>query len=60
MEEHELQPTKEQPEPELLYHYTTLDGFLGIIRNSELLATDIRYLNDTSEFRTVPDLAAET
>jgi hypothetical protein len=46
-------------EPELLYHYTSLDGFLGIIKNKELWATDIRYLNDTSEFQTVPNLAVE-
>ena len=59
MEGQEHQPAEGQAEPELLYHFTTLDGFLGIIRNSELWATDIRYLNDTSEFRTVPDLAAE-
>lgn len=36
--------------PELLYHYTTLDGLLGIVDKGELWATGILYLNDTSEF----------
>lgn len=36
-------------EPELLWHYTTTDGFLGILGHRTLWATDARYLNDTSE-----------
>ncbi len=59
MEEQVRQHAENQAEPELLYHYTTLDGFLGIIRNSELWATDIRYLNDTSEYRMAPGLAVD-
>ncbi|MGB8029033.1 MAG: hypothetical protein WCF30_05140 [Terracidiphilus sp.] len=30
MEEQERQENADQAEPELLYHYTTLDGLLGI------------------------------
>jgi len=34
----------------LLYHYTTVDGFLGILDNDCLRATHIRYLSDSREF----------
>jgi hypothetical protein len=34
---------------ELIYHYTSLSGLVGIIRSDHLWATDIRFLNDTSE-----------
>jgi hypothetical protein len=33
----------------LIYHYTDLRGLLGILDERKLWATDIRYLNDTSE-----------
>lgn len=33
----------------IIYHYTTQQGLLGIIRDSALWATHIFYLNDTSE-----------
>jgi hypothetical protein len=36
--------------PILLYHYTTLNGLIGIIENREIWATNIFYLNDLSEF----------
>ncbi len=32
-----------------LYHYTSLDALLSIIKNKRLRATNIRYLNDSSE-----------
>lgn len=45
-----LDPILECPEPPaLLYHYTTLTGFEGILASRSLWATDIRYLNDASE-----------
>jgi len=34
----------------LLFHYTTLDGFLGILESDVLRATHIRYMNDSREF----------
>jgi hypothetical protein len=34
---------------ELLYHYTTQHGLLGILKQKCIWATHIRYLNDTSE-----------
>lgn len=35
--------------PHRVYHYTSTEGLLGILGNSQLHATDLRYLNDTSE-----------
>ncbi len=34
----------------LLWHYTNLSSLLGIIESKELWATDLRYLNDRTEF----------
>lgn len=34
----------------LLYHYTTAEGFLGIVGTGSIWATDIRFLNDSAEF----------
>jgi hypothetical protein len=50
MDEQDPQQAEHQVEPKLLYHYTTLDGLLGILDKKELWATGISYLNDTSEF----------
>lgn len=36
----------------LLYHYTTLDGLLGIVQHQSIWATHIRRLNDVSELKT--------
>jgi hypothetical protein len=33
-----------------LYHYTSQAGFLGILRDKAVRATDIRYLNDAREY----------
>lgn len=35
---------------EMLYHYTSLDGFKGIIEGKSFWASDIRFLNDSTEF----------
>jgi Protein of unknown function (DUF2971) len=32
-----------------LFHYTTLEGLMGIVQQNELWATNIRYLNDEAE-----------
>ena len=37
--------------PEKLYHYTSKDGFLGIIENKTLWASSILYMNDEKETR---------
>jgi len=33
----------------LLYHYTSSEGLMGILRSNSIFATHIRYLNDTQE-----------
>ena len=35
--------------PPVLYHYTSMNGLLGIAETGHIWATDIRYLNDASE-----------
>jgi hypothetical protein len=37
--------------PEVVYHYTSMDVVLKIIATKELWATNVRYLNDVSEFQ---------
>jgi hypothetical protein len=39
------------PEPDVLYHYTSQAGFLGIVASDSIWATDIYALNDWTEFR---------
>ena len=39
------------PSPKLLYHYTPLAGFLGIVESETLWMTDYSYLNDAREFQ---------
>ncbi len=34
-----------------MYHYTDINGLLGIIRDRIIWATDIRYLNDSMEYK---------
>jgi hypothetical protein len=49
MEEHGSGETNGQTEPELLYHYTTQEGLLGIVEKKKIWASHLQYLNDTSE-----------
>jgi hypothetical protein len=46
----------QQPPPDILYHYTTQAGLIGIIENVELWATKVQYLNDASEFTLALDM----
>lgn len=39
------------PYPERLYHYTSAQGLVGILKSHVLWATDSRCLNDTQEFK---------
>jgi hypothetical protein len=48
--------TEARPPEDLLFHYTTLDGLLGIFDTWTLWATDVRYLNDFREFANEADL----
>src|SRR4051812_4201029 len=38
-----------------LYHYTTQAGLLGILETKSIWASEIRFLNDATEFRTALD-----
>lgn len=40
-----------RPVPDVLYHYTTPSGALGIIDSSEVRASMIHYMNDSLEFK---------
>jgi len=51
MEEQKREEDAVQAEPELLYHYTTQPGLIGILNEKSIWATHIAYLNDSSEFR---------
>jgi Protein of unknown function (DUF2971) len=42
--------------PTLLYHYTSLEGVMGILRSKTLWATELGFLNDRSEFEHARDL----
>jgi hypothetical protein len=53
----ELDDVPSQQPDELLYHYTSVESFVSIINRSELWASHIRYLNDTSEQRLMLDHA---
>jgi hypothetical protein len=41
--------------PPILYHYTSMKSALSIVENHSIWATDIFYLNDSSEYRHVLD-----
>jgi Protein of unknown function (DUF2971) len=41
--------TTESGEPELVYHYTTMEAMMKIVRSRTVWATSISYLNDFSE-----------
>lgn len=53
MQEREPQQSGREKDPQLLYHYTTQTGLLGIIEKTCIWATHLRYLNDTSEGKIV-------
>ena len=45
--------------PDLLYHYTTPEGLLGIVKQREIWATHTQYLNDVREFSHAVEMARE-
>ena len=59
MEDQKRKENADQAGPELLYHYTTQQGLLGILKDKCIWATHIRYLNDTSEGNIVPRVVFE-
>lgn len=42
--------SKDLPNPNILYHYTSLAGLKGVVENGKIWATNILYLNDSEEF----------
>jgi hypothetical protein len=38
-----------QDPPRLLYHYTSAEGLLGMLEGRQLWATNVRFMNDTTE-----------
>ena len=51
--------TPERAAPVILYHYTDQTGLLGILQSGQLRATNIQYMNDTTEFSLALGLAEE-
>lgn len=47
----------EEQDPEVLYHYTTQGGMLGIIESASLWATKVQYFNDSAEYHLTLRLA---
>lgn len=45
--------------PDVLFHYTSQSGFLGILDSKQIWATKIQYLNDYSEFQLALDTAQD-
>jgi hypothetical protein len=45
-----LQQLLKKPIPQEVWHYTTMHGFEGIVTSGRLWATDVRFLNDLTEF----------
>lgn len=43
----------------IFYHYTSQQGLIGILKNREIWATHIQYLNDSSEFQYAVKLAKD-
>lgn len=46
--------------PATVYHYTSLEGFIGIVSNRSVWMTEFAYLNDRREVRYGLDLVLET
>jgi hypothetical protein len=54
---HNLLPKKH---PKVVYHYTSLEGLIGIIENKAVWMTDYGYLNDRQELNYGVSLVSET
>lgn len=50
---------QDHPQPPRLYHYTDVQGLLGIIQSQTLWATHVDYLNDSSEVQYARRLVVE-
>ena len=45
--------------PEILYHYTSQTGLIGMLNTETIWASKIRYLNDSKEFALALELASD-
>jgi hypothetical protein len=45
--------------PEILYHYTSQDGLIGMLNKKTIWASKIHYLNDSKEFALALELASD-
>jgi Protein of unknown function (DUF2971) len=45
--------------PNLLYHYTSQIGLIGMLKSGSMWATSIRYLNDSQEYKYAIDVATK-
>ena len=45
--------------PDLIYHYTTVEGFFGLVQSGHIWLSDYSYLNDTRELAHGADLISE-
>jgi hypothetical protein len=55
----EIEELLTTPIPEVLWHYTSLDALKGIVEFKKIWASDIRFLNDSEEYRHAVDLLRE-
>ena len=55
--EHLLQQLRRIPLPDVVYHYTSPRGVLGMMTDGSLWATDVRYMNDAQEFEYTVNVA---
>ena len=46
--------------PRIVYHYTSPDGFLGILESKKIRATAVEYLNDSKEIAFAVDAASSS
>jgi hypothetical protein len=53
------QMKKDSADGTVVWHYTGYDAFVGMVKEGKLRASDIRYLNDTSELNHYLHVAAE-
>ena len=52
-----LEDIKNQTTPEMLYHYTSQEGLIGILESRCIWASKVHYMNDSKEFSMALDLA---
>jgi Protein of unknown function (DUF2971) len=51
-------PPRKTRIPPIVYHYTSADGFLGILESKKIRATAVEYLNDSKEIAFAIDAAS--